>query len=70
MRILVAGLIAAFLVACSSGKKPDEQAFLESLDSAKTTGPTIDEEVISSILQQIPSPLGNFGVAEGVWNKV
>ena len=56
MRVLLTGILVAFLVACGS-KKPDEQAFLQSLDSAKNTGPTIDEEVISSILQQIPSPL-------------
>jgi hypothetical protein len=57
MRILAVGLIVAILTSCGSGKKPDEQAFLNSLDSAKTQGPSIDEEVISSILQQIPSPL-------------
>jgi hypothetical protein len=57
MRILAVGLIVAMLTACGSGKKPDEQAFLNSLDSAKTQGPSIDEDVISSILQQIPSPL-------------
>ncbi len=56
MRLLSIGLIALFLSACGSSKKPDEQAFLNSLDSTKT-GPTIDEEVINSILQQIPSPL-------------
>lgn len=56
MKLLLIGLIALFLTACGSGKKPDEQAFLNSLDSAKS-GPTIDEEVINSILQQIPSPL-------------
>lgn len=57
MRILAVGLMAAVLSACGSGKKPDEQAFLKSLDSTKSQGATIDEEVISSILQQIPSPL-------------
>ena len=57
MRILAVGLIVAMLTACGSGKKPDEQAFLNSLDSAKNMGPSIDEEVINSILQQIPSPL-------------
>jgi hypothetical protein len=56
MKLLLIGLIALFLTACGSSKKPDEQAFLNSLDSAKS-GPTIDEEVINSILQQIPSPL-------------
>jgi hypothetical protein len=58
MRIAITGLILALLTACGSGKKTDEQAFMESLeDSAKQEGPTISEEVISSILGQIPSPL-------------
>jgi hypothetical protein len=49
-------MTAALLAACG-GKKPDEQAFLDSLDSVKTEGPTISEEVIGDILQQIPAPL-------------
>jgi hypothetical protein len=57
MRIVVLALTVAVLAICCTGKKPDEQAFLESLDSAKSQGPAIDEEVIGSILQQIPSPL-------------
>lgn len=58
MRIVITGFILALLVACGSGKKSDEQAFIESLeDSAKQEGPTISEEVIGSILGQIPSPL-------------
>jgi len=57
MRILAVWVLVGLLTACGSGKKPDEQAFLNSLDSAKNQGPTIDEEVISSILQNIPSPL-------------
>ncbi len=57
MRILIIGFLAAVLLAaCGKSKKPDEQAFLNSLDSAKK-GPSIDEEVISSILNEIPSPL-------------
>ena len=56
MRILLVVFAAAVLVACG-GKKPDENAFLESLDSAKNAGPTIDQEVINSVLQNIPSPL-------------
>jgi hypothetical protein len=54
--VLVVLLAALLLAACGKSKKPDEQAFLKSLDSAKK-GPSIDEEVINSILQQIPSPL-------------
>jgi hypothetical protein len=57
MKIVRLVLIAAVLTACGPGKKADEQAFLESLDSAKTEGPTISEAVIGDILQQIPSPL-------------
>jgi len=57
MRIVIAGLIAGVLTACGSGKKPDEQAFLNSLDSTKNQNSTINEEVLSRVLQQIPSPL-------------
>ncbi len=53
----LAFLIAVLFFACNSGKKPDEQAFLDSLDSTTVEGPAISEEVISSIIQQIPSPL-------------
>ncbi|HCW05763.1 MAG TPA: hypothetical protein DGG95_00150 [Cytophagales bacterium] len=57
MRLAIFGLIAALVLAsCGKSKKPDEQEFLNSLDSAKK-GPTIDQEVINGILQQIPSPL-------------
>lgn len=57
MRIITAGLIVALFFACSSGKKSEEQAFLEGLDTAKAEGPTISEEVIGDILQGIPAPL-------------
>jgi len=56
MRIVIIGLVLVVLSACGS-KKPEEQTFLENLDSAKTEGPTISGEVISDILQRIPSPL-------------
>src|ERR1041385_544953 len=57
MRIVIIGLAAALVFAsCGKSKKPDEQEFLNSLDSAKK-GPSIDEEVINGILQVIPSPL-------------
>jgi hypothetical protein len=57
MRIAIFGLVLALFCSCGSGKKSDEQAFLEGLDSAKTEGPSISEGVIGDILQQIPSPL-------------
>src|SRR5688500_16085180 len=57
MKIITAGLLVALLCACGSGKKSEEQAFLEGLDTAKTAGPSISEEVIGDILQSIPSPL-------------
>lgn len=56
MRFSVILIFLFILVACSSGKKSDEQAFLNSLDSTNSTS-AIDEELISGILQQIPSPL-------------
>lgn len=49
-------ILAATLAACG-GKKPSETEFLQSLDSAKVEGPSISEEVIGDILQQIPAPL-------------
>jgi hypothetical protein len=55
MRIFIIGLFMIALISCNSGKKPDDQEFLNSLDSTKQVG--IDEEVINSILDQIPSPL-------------
>jgi len=57
MRVIIIGIVVFLLGSCSSGKKPDEQAFLESLDTTKMTGPGVDEEVINSILEQIPSPI-------------
>jgi hypothetical protein len=57
MRLIAIGIIALLFGSCTSGKKPDEQAFLESLDSTKTAGPGVDEEVINAILEQIPSPI-------------
>ncbi|MEM6522196.1 MAG: hypothetical protein AAGF85_00100 [Bacteroidota bacterium] len=57
MRNLTFAVALALLAACGSGNKQDEQAFLESLDSTAVEGPEISEEVISSVLQQIPSPL-------------
>lgn len=57
MRVLLVVVAAALLAACGSNKNKDEQAFLQSLDSAKNEGPTIDQEMIKGILEQIPSPL-------------
>lgn len=57
MRIVLAVLCAAILVGCGPGKKPDDQAFQSSLDSIASQTSSIDDELINSVLQQIPSPL-------------
>jgi hypothetical protein len=57
MKYVLAGVFAAILIACGSGKKTDEAAFQASLDSAKTADNQIDDELIESILQGIPSPI-------------
>jgi len=59
MKRLFPVLILIALMACGDSKtKSEEQAFLESLDSAtESTQPVISEQVISDIMQQIPSPL-------------
>ncbi len=57
MKRLLGVAAIASLFACSSGQKSDEQAFIEGLDSAKGTGPALDGQAVSGILQEIPSPL-------------
>ncbi len=43
-------------MACGSGKS-DEQAFIDGLDTTQQVGPSIDAQVIGSILESIPAPL-------------
>lgn len=50
------GLILLLFFACDS-KKPNEQAFRESLKDVTSHAPEISQEVLSDIIQQIPSPL-------------
>jgi hypothetical protein len=58
MKVLFMAVAAACVLwACSGNQKSEEQAFLDSLDSAAANAPVIDEQVITSILEQIPSPL-------------
>mgnify|MGYP000132655024 CR=1 FL=1 len=57
MKKVIFILSATILFACNSGKKSEDQAYLESLDSLELDQPMISEEVISDIIQQIPSPL-------------
>jgi len=57
MKIITAGLVLAFLVACSSNKPSAEESFLKEIDSTKTEGPSISEEAITGILESIPSPV-------------
>jgi len=56
MRIFIIGILTAFLVCCTSEKKPDDQEFQASLESAEQAAGG-DEGVINSILEQIQSPL-------------
>jgi len=56
MKILLSGLFLALVLACSSGNKSEEQAFVEELDEMKLENDVISGEV-SDILHRIPSPL-------------
>lgn len=57
MRIVIVLACIVLLTACG-GKKPDDQAFEQSLDSANSAATTgADDELIEGILMQIPSPL-------------
>jgi len=49
--------IGITIYSCDSGKNKEAEAFLESLDSVSIETPEISEEVISSLIAQIPSPL-------------
>lgn len=57
MRILSVVLVLLLFSSCGPGKKSAEETFYEEIDSTKVEGPTISQEVIGDILQQIPSPL-------------
>ena len=50
-------LLIVGITACQSTRHEEEQAFLDSLESVSMKHPEISQEVISDIIQQIPSPL-------------
>lgn len=56
-RLVALGIACLTVGACDSDDKRNEQALLDSLSAAQTTESVISEEVLESILQQIPSPL-------------
>ena len=56
MRISIITLFFFLLMACSSEKKGEDKEFLESLEQPKAES-GVDEQLINSILNQIPSPL-------------
>jgi len=49
--------VLLWIVSCDSSRRPDEEAFLDSLESMNLAEPEMSEEVIESIMQQVPSPL-------------
>lgn len=57
MRILLFGLLVIMVAACGPNKAPNEEAFEKQLNTDTVKGPEVSAEVISSIIQQIPSPL-------------
>ncbi len=57
MKVVKTAFLLLVLTACGSGGKTEEQAMLDSLDSTEPAGPSISEEVIDDLLQEIPSPL-------------
>lgn len=56
-RIYLVLILSLLVLACNS-KKPNEQAFMESLkEDTVANVPAISQEALSDIIQQIPSPL-------------
>lgn len=56
MKILLAGFLLTLVMACGSGNRNEEQAFVEELDRLGLEGEVISGEV-NEILHRIPSPL-------------
>ncbi len=56
-RLVALGIACLTVGACDSDDKRNEQALLDSLNATQNTEAVISEEVLESILQQIPSPL-------------
>jgi hypothetical protein len=57
MKNLVIASLVLLMISCGGDRKAGEQAFLDSLESMTLDRPMISEEVITDIVQQIPSPL-------------
>jgi hypothetical protein len=57
MKIIAVGLVLVLFTACEPKKTELPPGDVDSLYNAQTEGPTISQEVIGDILQQIPSPL-------------
>lgn len=58
MKNILLGLVVIITIsACDSKKKPSADEISSVLDSVKIEEPSISEDVISDIIQQIPSPL-------------
>ena len=57
MKTICIALSLALLIGCGSKKAPDENAFEASMDSLNNQAPKIDDEVVTALLDQIPSPL-------------
>jgi predicted regulator of amino acid metabolism with ACT domain len=55
--LLSLGILSFSIWSCESDTKLNEQAFLDSLNTASEEKPIISDEVLESIFQQIPSPL-------------
>jgi len=55
--LLSLGILSFSLWSCESDTNLNEQAFLDSLNTTSDKGPVISDDVLESILQQIPSPL-------------
>ena len=57
MRRICSLFLILIVIACGPGNRTDERAFLDSLNNLTLAAPMISEEVITDIIQQVPSPL-------------
>ncbi|HYC83859.1 MAG TPA: hypothetical protein VEB86_01500 [Chryseosolibacter sp.] len=57
MRIIATGIVLALLIGCGSGNSAKTDDIIGEIDTTTSTEPSISKELISNVLQSIPSPI-------------
>lgn len=57
MKFFLIIAVSVLIISCGGRKSPNEEDFLSTLDSTSNSESTLNQEMINTILQQIPAPL-------------